>query len=346
MNRERFIRKRRADWQAMESLLKSMKNARLSRWSGKNITRLSTLYRSVCYDLSLVQSREWGSRLEQYLNDLVAQGHNCLYRSPPRSVDAALEFLSEGFPKLVRKRKVFVFLSLALFLIPFLASMIVTTIDPALAERLVDREAIETAEKSYSKELYQNIDTQYAEERSFMAAYYVQHNIGIAFQCFALGVFFGIGTVATLLFNGISIGAVTGYLISKGHSEIFFSFAISHGSFELTAIVISGAAGLLLGWGMIHPGQLSRTESIRAHGMDAIKLASGAAFMLAIAALIEGYFSPMAIPPAVKYCVGTMLWVLVIVYLGWGGRGVRVMFGLRRRSSRQSAGKREVASAS
>lgn len=325
MNRERFIKKRRSDWQAMEALLKSMKKSRLSRWSGDDITRLSKLYRSVCYDLSLVQSREWGSRLEQYLNDLVAQGHNCLYRSPPRSLNTALEFLSDGFPKLLRERKVFFFISLALFLIPFLTAMIVAAVDPVLAERLVDKEAIEQAGKNYSKELYNNIDTQYAEERSFMAGFYVQHNVGIAFQCFALGSFFGIGTVVTLLFNGISLGAVTGYLINKGHSDLFFSFAISHGSFELTAIVIAGAAGLLLGWGMVHPGQLTRTESLRRHGLDAIKLASGAGFMLVIAALIEGYFSPLAIPRFVKYSVGTMLWILVIVYLTHGGSGIRKM---------------------
>lgn len=323
MNRERFIRKRRADWQAMESLLKVMKKSRLSRWSGRDITRLSKLYRSVCYDLSLVQSREWGSRLEQYLNDLVAQGHNCLYRSPPRSIQTALKFLSEGFPQLLRKRKIFFFISLALFLVPFLISMTVAAIDPVLAERLVDKTSIEQAGKSYSKELYRDIDSQYADERSFMAGYYVQHNVGIAFQCFALGAFFGVGTVITLLFNGISIGTVTGYLINQGHSDIFFSFAISHGSFELTAIVIAGAAGLLLGWGMVHPGQLTRTESLQLHGMDAIKLAAGSGFMLVIAALIEGYFSPLAISREIKYTVGTFLWILVFVYLVYGGRGVR-----------------------
>ena len=71
---------------------------------------------------------------------------------------------------------------------------------------------------------------------------------------------------------------------------------------------------------MIHPGQLSRRESLRVHGIDAIKLACGAGFMLAIAALIEGYFSPMAIPHIVKYVVGTGLWAVVFVYLTFGGR--------------------------
>jgi len=180
---------------------------------------------------------------------------------------------------------------------------------------------MEQAGSSYEKELYRNIDSKFAEERTLMAGFYVWHNVGIAFRCFALGAFFGIGTVVTLLFNGLSLGAILGYLIHRGFSDNFFSFAISHGSFELTAIVIAGAAGLVLGWGMIHPGEYSRLESLQIHGIDAIKLAAGAGFMLMIAALIEGYFSPMAIPHLVKYVVGSMLWGLVFIYLMYGGRG-------------------------
>jgi uncharacterized membrane protein SpoIIM required for sporulation len=320
VNRERFIRQRRGDWQQFETLLTGMKNRRLSKWSGSDITRLSGLYRSVCYDLSLVQSREWGARLEQYLNDLVAQGHNCLYRSPPRSLDTALKFLSHGFPRLLRERRHFFYIALALFAVPFLIAMTVAAVDPVLAEQIIDRTHMEQAGENYSKDLYREIDAKFAEERSFMTGFYVWNNVGIAFRCFALGAFFGVGTVITLLFNGIMLGAVCGYIVNQGLSDNFFSFAISHGSFELTAIVISGAAGLLLGWGMIHPGELSRRESLRVHGIDAIKLASGAGAMLVVAALIEGYFSPMALPHSVKYVVGTMMWGLVFVYLTQGGR--------------------------
>jgi len=320
MNRERFIKKRRTDWEQFETLLGRLTKARFSKWSGKDVTQLSTLYRSICYDLSLVQSREWGNRLEQYLNDLVARGHNCLYRAPPRSLDTAMHFLSDGFPQLVRRRRAFFYVSLALFAIPFLVAMVLAAVDPVLAEQLVDRLMLDQASESYSKDLYHNIDSEYAQQRSLMAGFYVWNNVGIAFRCFALGVFFGIGTVVTLLFNGLALGAVTGFIINQGNSGNFFSFAISHGSFELTAIVIAGAAGLLMGWGMIHPGELSRRESLRVHGIDAVKLATGSGFMLAIAALIEAYFSPMAIPHIVKYVFGTAMWLVVFAYLVYGGR--------------------------
>lgn len=343
MNRERFIRQRRGDWQQFETLVNEMRGKRLRKWSGKDITRLSSLYRSVCYDLSLVQSREWGSRLEQYLNDLVAQGHNCLYRSPPRSIHLVLEFISDGFPSLLRERAAFFFVALALFVVPFLVAMIVAAVDPVRAEQLTDKATLQHASESYSRKFYDEMDRRYGEERTVMAGFYVKHNIGIAFQCFSRGVLFGIGAILTLLFNGISLGAITGYLISQGLGNNFFSFAISHGSFELTAIVVSGAAGLLLGWGMVHPGQYSRLESLRIHGLDAVKLACGAGFMLAVAALIEGYFSPSPLPDIVKYVVGTLLWVLVILYLRFGGRGTYAL--ATQYTNRSTSGQHTTASA-
>ena len=116
---------------------------------------------------------------------------------------------------------------------------------------------------------------------------------------------------------------VNGYMLSVGPptSGHFFSFAISHGSFELTAIVISGGGGFVLAHGILFPGQRTRMDSLRHHGLESLKLALGAGAMLAIAALLEGYFSPLPIPASIKYVVGSCLWLLVISYLSFAGRG-------------------------
>lgn len=328
MNRERFIRQRRGDWQQFEALMGRLKKARYSRWRSQDIADLSRLYRSVCYDLSLVQSREWGARLEQYLNDLVAQGHNCLYRSPPKSVTAVQQFLSSGFPCLLRKRKWSFAVALALFAVPFFVSTMVAAFRPDLAELVVGQESLEAARESYSEQHYSGLDEEFASQRSVMAGFYVKNNIGIAFQAFALGAFVGVGTAVVLLSNGISIGMVTGYVVSCGDpvSTNFFSFVISHGAFELTAIVIAGAAGLVLGRGIMFPGNMTRMASLRFHGLESLLLALGAGAMLAVAAMIEAFFSPLPIAPEFKYVVGSTLWVLVGLYLSLAGRNVQHLY--------------------
>ena len=323
MNRERFIRQRRADWQQFESLISNLRGRRQRTWGSQDISNLSRLYRSICYDLSLVQSREWGARLEQYLNDLVAQGHNALYRSPPMSLGVVWDFFAFEFPRVFRRRIGAFALALALFLIPLLASTVVGWQRPDLAEMIVAKESLDAARQNYSEELYTDMDSKYAGQRSAMAGFYVKNNTGIAFQAYALGAFVGLGTCFILLSNGISLGMVTGYILSAGHptTENFFSFVISHGSFELTAIVISGGGGFVLARGILFPGQRTRLDSLRHHGIESLKLALGAGAMLAIAAMLEGYFSPLPIPAIIKYVVGSCLWLLVITYLSFAGRG-------------------------
>lgn len=322
MNRERFIRQRRSDWQRFESLLGRLTTVRGSRWQTQDIADLSRLYRSICYDLSLVQSRDWGARLEQYLNDLVAQGHNCLYRSPPRSLAAVIEFLRSGFPRLLRKRKWNLVLALALFAGPLAVASLVGALRPDLAELVAGPESVETARTSFRSGMYHRVDEEFASQRSLMAGFYLRNNAGIAFQAFALGVFCGAGTAFVLLSNGISIGMVTGVMIADGGDTTrnFFSFVIAHGAFELTAIVIAGAAGLVLGQGTLIPGQRTRAASLVHHGTEALLLALGAGTMLLVAALIEAYFSPLPISPWLKFLVGGLMWTLVILYLSVVGR--------------------------
>lgn len=322
MNRERFIRNRREDWQQFEQLVKTMKETRQTRWRNHDVATLSRLYRSICYDLSLVQSREWGARLEQYLNDLVAQGHNCLYRSPPQSVRAIWDFFAIGFPRLLRRKYKPFLLALALFMVPLLASVWVGYTRPELAELVAGKEQLEQAVESYSQDLYTEADARYSSERSRMFGFYVNNNTGIAFKAFAMGVLVGIGTCFVLITNGISIGIIKGAILAEGNptADNFFSFIISHGSFELTAIVIAGAGGLVLAQGILMPGQRTRIDSLKFHGVEALQLALGAGGMLFVAAMLEGYFSPLPIASPIKYTVGTCLWLLVVVYLTMSGR--------------------------
>ncbi len=322
MNRERFIRERRSDWQQFEMLMSRLRNTRQRLWGSRDVARLSKLYRSICYDLSLVQSREWGVRLEQYLNDLVAQGHSCLYRAPPKSAGAILEFFNAGFPRLLRRRYKAFLLALALFLVPLLASVWVGYARPDLAELVAGKETIDQALEMYGKQLYSNADANYTSERSRMFGFYVNNNAGIAFRAFSLGALVGVGTCLVLLTNGISIGIVQGAILAAGNptADNFFSFVISHGSFELTAIVIAGAGGLSLAQGILMPGQRTRIDSLRFHGAEALQLALGAGAMLIVAAIIEGYFSPLPIAPTFKYAAGFCLWALVASYLIFAGR--------------------------
>jgi len=332
MNKRRFVAKRAPAWRRFEQLLDRLDSISIRRFTAAETAEFSRLFRELCHDLSLIRSRDWGRVLVSYLNDLVSRGHNAFYSSPPGNLALLVRFLAVGYPRLFRRNIAYFLTAAVIFFGSLGVTWAVIQHDPSLATRIVDPQTLKGAEEMYSEngplakrsarrpedDAGRESDD-FGQERSFMFGFYIHNNVGIALLCFGRGILFGVGTVYTLLENGIFIGAITGHLLAAGHTDRFLSFVVSHGSFELTAIAIAGGAGLMLGNALVHPGQRTRLEALRVRGFEAIQVAAGAAAMLVVAALIEGFWSPAPIPNVVKYAVGGLLWVLVAVYLATAG---------------------------
>jgi uncharacterized membrane protein SpoIIM required for sporulation len=154
-----------------------------------------------------------------------------------------------------------------------------------------------------------------------MFGHYIWNNISIGFRTFASGLLAGLGTILVLVSNGIIIGGVAGHLQAVGHGDPFWRFVCGHGSFELTAIVIAGGAGLRLGFNLVAPGQRRRADALVEAGRRGALLCAGVLVMLVVAAFIEAFWSSIGwMPAAVKYSVAAALWTAVFVWLFAGGR--------------------------
>ncbi len=154
-----------------------------------------------------------------------------------------------------------------------------------------------------------------------MFGFYIRNNVGIAFQCFASGLAAGLGSIFFLVYNGAMFGAVAGYLTERGLGDTFYSFVVTHGAFELTAIVLSGAAGLKLGHSLLAPGRRTRRQSLVHAARECVVIVYGVTAMLVVAAAVEAFWSSAAwVPNAVKYGVAAVCWLGVFAYLALQGR--------------------------
>jgi uncharacterized membrane protein SpoIIM required for sporulation len=319
MKRSTFITQRTPAWRRFEGWLARTESGSVSGLSAEDVFAFSQEFRGLCHDLAIVRSRGFGRDLDRHVNDLVVRGHSVLYGAPAGQAHAAGRFLASGFPRLLRAHASYFLLALALFVLPALASGIVVGRNSALAARVLPGAELERLDEMYSEPSPEQKNA--VPSTPFgMTGFYVWNNAGIAFRCFATGIFLGLGTLYYLVFNGIFLGTVAGFLVDHGHSERFFSFVVGHGAFELTAIVVSGAAGLRIGHAVVHPAPFSWSESLRIRGRDGAQLALGAGAMLVVAACIEACWSPLPIPPAIKYAAGGAFWIFVIAYFLFAGR--------------------------
>jgi uncharacterized membrane protein SpoIIM required for sporulation len=277
-------------------------------------------YREICHHLALSRDRHYSTALVGRLEQLALAGHQRLYGAQGLG-GSVREFLFHGFPALVRRRIAYLAASTLLFFGPLLACLIVIQYFPDFAHVVMPSGQLDDAQQMYAPGNARLGLQRGADSDFVMFGFYVSNNVRIDFQCFAGGMLFGIGAVFFLLFNGLSIGTIAGHLTHMGYIETFWSFVAGHSAFELAGVVLSGAAGLMVGMALIAPGRRGRFAALKAKMPDIIGLVYGASLLTFLAAFIEAFWSASRLPPVeIKYAVGIALWVITLSYLGLTGR--------------------------
>jgi uncharacterized membrane protein SpoIIM required for sporulation len=315
MTEDDFVAARKGDWDALELLL--IRRPTLHKLQPSEISRAAGLYRALCADLMRAETARYGRELISFLDALAARAHNALYTAPPYRWQAVVQLVARDFPRTLRRQARFFLVSAILFLLPGIIGVVGGARSPEFAAQVLSEQQLVEMEKAYAKGFDEGRDTSV---NTTMAGFYVWNNIGIAFRCFATGILLGLGSVFFLLFNGLDIGTVFGAVAHAGHARNILTFCCGHAPFELTAIVIAGGAGLQMGFALIDTGGRTRLGSLRAQSRDIANLVLGAAIMLAVAACIEGFWSPSSIAAPIKWAAAGVNAVLVTGYFLLAGR--------------------------
>ena len=312
-----------AEWQELEELVDRVLK-RTSKRSNEPLRgeRIAALYRRACEQLALARARSYPAYLQDRLDRLTADAHQIIYQQRGELGASALwRIVSRDFPRAVRRDHRYVWLATALFTVPMLVIGVLVYFEPTLVLSVVDPTTAAQVEEMYSRSAEQIGRTRDAGDDWTMFGFYIRNNVGIAFQCFASGLTFGLGSIFFIVFNGAFIGALAGYVTERGLSETFYSFVVTHGAFELTAIVLSGAAGLKLGHSLLAPGRRTRRQSLVHAAGECVVVVYGVTAMLIVAAAIEAFWSSAAwVPHGVKYSVAAVCWAVVLAYFARQGR--------------------------
>jgi uncharacterized membrane protein SpoIIM required for sporulation len=312
-----------AEWQELEELLDRVLGRKRKAASPEQLRgeRIAALYRRACEHLALARARSYPAYLVDRLDRLTADAHQVIYQQREFGAGALWRIFSHDFPRAVRADAVYVWIAAALFVLPTFVLGVLVYFKPELILSVVDATTAAEFEQMYSTAGESIGRTRDAGDDWTMFGFYIRNNVGVAFQCFASGLAAGLGSIFFLIYNGAMAGAVAGYLTERGLGDTFFSFVVTHGSFELTAIVLSGAAGLKLGYSLLAPGRRTRGQSLVFAAKECVVVIYGVAAMLIVAAALEAFWSSAAwVPSGVKYGVAAVCWLAVFAYLALQGR--------------------------
>jgi uncharacterized membrane protein SpoIIM required for sporulation len=326
MRQDDFIARHEAGWTELEDWLRLRGPARIGAREPADKAVLDDLdfparYRRVCQHLALAQRRGYSPRVLERLEALAQRGHDVLYRPPAPRLQRLVGFFGADYPRLVRRHARYMWLSAALFFVPLITMIVLLQFRPELVHSVLDPDQIRMYERMYDPASPSHHLGRESGTNVEMFGMYIYHNISIGFQCFASGLLFCVGAIFTLVFNGIAIGTVAGHLTEIGYGDPFWRFVSGHSGFELSAVVLSGGAGLRIGWALIAPGRLTRRRALVEAGMDGAQIVYGVVLLLVIAAFVEAFWSSIGwMPSSVKFSVGGLVWVVVWYWIWRGGR--------------------------
>jgi uncharacterized membrane protein SpoIIM required for sporulation len=308
-----WIQKRTPHWERLTSLVAAADHNRLKGLSRSELQELALLYRQVASDLSTLRQDRTSAALTAQVNHLLARAHHIIYSSRKSSWRNALLFLRDSYPLIFRKQIGYVFAALVVMLLGTLLATAFTLADSRFATPILGPSIMENVERH---EMWTNSIVSASPQAS---SGIMTNNLTVSFSAFAGGLLFSFGALYILFLNGLMLGAVAVVCQKAGMAVLLWSFIAPHGSLELPAIVIAGAAGLRLGHGMLFPGIYRWKDSVARAGSEAVRLVSGVIPMLIIAGSLEGFFSPSAAPVALKFAVGGGLFLLLLIWLFRGG---------------------------
>ncbi|HVX09846.1 MAG TPA: stage II sporulation protein M [Pirellulales bacterium] len=304
-----FLQSRRDNWRELERHCLLLENRRAKTLGPATVERFGALYRAVCADLALADSYQLPPNTVHYLHQLVGRAHNQLY--PSRSFNPTLwmqELLYEIPQRLFRDKSVR--LAFALFWGTFLATMASGYLSPKFTEEMVGRPTMQAMEEMYDHSHEgRDLNASIA-----MSGFYVQHNSSIGLQCFSAGLVLGVGGLFITVANAAQLGTVFGHMATVPQRTNFFHFVTAHGPFELTAIVLASAAGMRLGFSIVDTNGMTRTASLRLAAKEAVTSVSFSVILFCLAAFIEGYISPSALPYPFKASVAVLSTSVLLFY--------------------------------
>jgi len=322
VNASRFRAAHEADWERLDRLVTRMEKRSIRALSDDDILALPLLYRTTLSSLAVARDTSLDRGLIVYLEQLSTRAYFQIYGVQTSVWRQLGHFFARGWPEAVqslwRETLVCVFLTLASAVVAYL----LVRGDPSwfygiIPEGLASGRDPSASAESLRRTLYERHDDMLAT----FATYLFTHNSQIAIFSFALGFAFAVPTILLILYNGLMLGAFFAVFAAQGLAFNLAGWLAIHGTTELFAINIAGAAGMRIGTAIAFPGRDSRTEAAVRAGRPAALAMAGTVIMLAVAGLLEGIGRQTIIDDLSRYLIGAAMLAGWLAYFYMPRRG-------------------------
>jgi uncharacterized membrane protein SpoIIM required for sporulation len=288
MRETAFLKLNEPKWKKFEELL--------SKGTAKQPDLLAELYVEVTEDLSYAKTHYPESTTSRYLNALALRFHQAIYKNKKEAKGRFANFWKYELPLLFYAHHKQLLYSFIIFFIACVIGALSAAYDDTFVRLILGDSYVNMTLKNIENGdplgVYKSMDSGYM----FMAITW--NNIKVSFFAFILGIFLSFGTGYMLFSNGVMLGSFQYFFYSKGLLLTSVLTIWIHGTLEISAIVIAGCAGLVMGNSILFPGTYSRLESFKKGARQGLKITVGLIPIFIVAGFLESYVTRLTEMPS------------------------------------------------
>lgn len=289
VNATRFRQAHEADWARLEDIVARMEKRSIRTLRDDDLLALPGLYRTTLSSLSVARDTSLDRGLISYLERLCTRAYFQIYGVQTPAWRQIVRFFGQSWPNAVQSLWRETLFCVAITFSAALLAYLLIRSDPSWYYSFIPEGLSDGRDPSASAEFLRS--TLYTKEQGWLGAFATflfTHNSQIAIFAFALGFAFAVPTILLILYNGLMLGAFYAVFAAKGLSTNVIAWLMIHGTTEIFAICIAGAAGMRIGITIAFPGRSARMDAAVDAGRVAATAMGGCVVMLAVAGLLEG----------------------------------------------------------
>lgn len=314
---DRFRLEREGDWKRLEGIVARMEKGRLSRVSDEDILALPVLYRTVASSLAIARETSLDAGTLAYLESLTQRAWFLVYGPRVGLWGWLRRFLGGDWGRAVRGIAPDVAIALAVMIAGAVVGWLLVANDPdwygaLLPEGLADVRRPGADAATLRGTLYGG---EGKNGLALFAAALFSNNAQVAILAFALGFAFALPSLLLLVHNMAGLGALLWLFDRAGLLPDLAAWLMVHGTTELLAILLAGAAGIHVGRALAFPGEAALLDAAAVAGRRAALVMSGVVLMLIVAAVLEGFFRQLVQDPVGRVAIGSFMLVFWTGYL-------------------------------
>lgn len=270
-----FVKQNSEKWQHYDSMQQA------------NPDEVANQFIEITNDLAYAKTFYPNSKTTAYLNGLAAKLHQSVYKNKKEKSNRFIHFWKTELPLIFLAHRKQIFYALFFFLISCAIGALSAKYDDTFVRLIMGDNYVNMTNENIAKGDPFGV---YKQDNQFMMFLQIgSNNIFVALYTFVLGILFSFGSIVSLFRNGIMLGSFQYFFFSKGLGFQSVLVIWIHGTLEISAIVLAGAAGLILGNSFLFPKTYTRMASIQKGAKDGLKIVIGLIPIFIVAAFFESF---------------------------------------------------------